>query len=405
MAEQAEAQAEIEPGAVYETAPDWVDHAGKVRPAEAEHGDSWWSGVDNKVRYLNKATGRWNLHAPAEGDDVAGNGESDETSTENENVNSEAKSQQAAPAAADGKSTLFERMANLSKKGEAGVAYVGGDAPAQPVDAPVKENNAAAGADDAESGADYAAEAGEDAVPVIVDEDPLGIDETGPVTGQADEIAAGEAEQSSLEEAGPAFSPPELEFEVEPSQLVPDVRDAMLQRHKDMPKSWHKMNEAEQRDWAAAITQDAETIVRECFEFAASGGENAIRCLLEGYSEKKAGLVVTMTVEAFGEGESSDAVLFLHRQRGKHVMLRAASIQDYKGDRDAEIQPDQTQIDWDAEPENPHQGDNSDLADAGADEEADEAEQEEEEQQDGEFEEASEDELAQQDGRGGVFRE
>lgn len=168
--------------------------------------------------------------------------------------------------------------------------------------------------------------------------------------------------------AGTAFEDDELvTFADEPAlydfdtgALVCEVRDAMLEQIKHRPKPWGKMAEAEQRDMVAGLENVAEGVVRGVLEKLAAEDDSSIRCLLESYQEKD-GIKIVMKLQAFGEEETEKAILFLHRARGKAVMARHASLEDYHGHVDAETMPDQPEIDWNAQVTDAYGGDNSDL--------------------------------------------
>lgn len=158
----------------------------------------------------------------------------------------------------------------------------------------------------------------------------------------------------------------QAEIEIDPKNFIPSIRDALLEQFKHRPKPWSAMSEAEQRDCAHGLEDFATSLVRRIVEEVAAGPRRSIRCLLESYTEKD-GIKVAMKVQAFGESESENAVLFLHKARGKNVVVQLASIDELKGDRPAEIMPNQPEIDWDAEPVNPHKGGDDDLAEAAED--------------------------------------
>jgi len=287
-----------------------TDHVGPRKPLNAEPGDTWRNTEDNRIRHLH-TSGRWYLKP----EEVEEQDVDQPTAAE---VTEVAETAEAAQAAAQISAATSGTQTETSEYVE--------DKNNQPAD-----NNGSIELNAKQE------------IDVADDED--------------DDIP-------------PAFNPADFDFEIEPGQLVPDIRDMMLQRHKEAPALWVKMTENQQRDWAERIRQDAEDLVRTVFEFAAAGGTNAIRCKLDGYSEKKGGLVATISIEEFKEEDSAKAVLFLHKQRGKHVMLRAADIEDYKGNREAATMPDQPEIDFDPDiPEDEvYHGDDADLADDQVDE-------------------------------------
>lgn len=131
------------------------------------------------------------------------------------------------------------------------------------------------------------------------------------------------------------------ELELDPRELVFDVRDFLLDTIKARPKPWSGTSQAEQRDVAAACEHAAKELVRKVVEAVAANGTTSIRVLL---TNVKLGndMVITGKVKTFDEQEADQAVMTLHHAIGKHVMLTRASADDYAGgDRDAETDPDE----------------------------------------------------------------
>jgi hypothetical protein len=185
---------------------------------------------------------------------------------------------------------------------------------------------------------------------------------------EAEEIMTDEVEDNEPAEVEVTEEP---EWQLNPRQMMPDLRDRILQMYKDRQNPWHKMSEDEQRDVAAAVENMVIDSIQAIAEEIASSGNHAIRCLLESYTEKD-GIKVAMKVAAVGD-ESERAVMFLHNARGGYVMVTKAKIDEYIGDREADIDPDAPEIDFDAEPDPAilSDGDDSDLA--GEDDEDDES--------------------------------
>lgn len=159
------------------------------------------------------------------------------------------------------------------------------------------------------------------------------------------------------------------DYEIDSRSLVPDVRDFLLDQIKARPKPWSATSNGEQRDVAAACEHAAVEIVRKIVEAVASSGKNdPIRCLLVGYADKGDDIKVDLKVKALSTEETTEAVLGLHKAKGKHVLLTVASVDDYRGDgtREAELDPDEPTMNFEAggpEAEAPP-ADDSDLVDA-----------------------------------------
>jgi len=178
------------------------------------------------------------------------------------------------------------------------------------------------------------------------------------ISYEVDEFVVEAPDFSEVDEDDPVVMFEEAEsFNLDPRQFVPDIRDVLLDQFKNRPKPWSAMSQAEQIDCARALENTAANLVQRVIEEVSAGGHSSIRCLLESYTEKD-GIKVTMKVQAFGIEDGERAVLFLHKARGKTVMLRLATMDEYKGDREPVTEPDQNDLEFDAD----YDGDDSDLA-------------------------------------------
>lgn len=168
---------------------------------------------------------------------------------------------------------------------------------------------------------------------------------------------AGADAYEAEDEGGPSLVAERIEhfaddIELDAGFLVEDARDFMLDMFKTRPKPWSAMKEEEQRDVAAAIEQAMVEFVRKMVEtIRADPATQPIRALLEGYNEKD-GIKATVKIKAFSPEEELAAVIGLHKARGKFVLITVASVDDYRGGRDAETDPDQPAMEFEAgEPE------------------------------------------------------
>lgn len=150
------------------------------------------------------------------------------------------------------------------------------------------------------------------------------------------------------------------EYQLSAKTLVADVRDFLLEQIKMRPKPWSATSENEQRDVAAACEHASVELVRKIVEELAAEDRQPIRAILESYTEKE-GIKLSMKVKAFSEEEELAAVLALHKARGKHVLIVAANVDDYRGGDEAEIDPDQPGLGFEAGSDD-HPEDDSDLA-------------------------------------------
>lgn len=135
-----------------------------------------------------------------------------------------------------------------------------------------------------------------------------------------------EAHLSAIERAEKAAT----DWVFNPSQLVNDARDFMLDQIKSRPKPWGGSSPSEQRDIAAACAHAGDELVRKIAEAIAARGQEPVRVLLDkialGETIQITGKVKTMSAE-----EEDRAVMILHHARGKNVMLTVASKDDYHG--------------------------------------------------------------------------
>lgn len=159
------------------------------------------------------------------------------------------------------------------------------------------------------------------------------------------------------------------EYGVSARSLVPDVRDFLLDQIKARPKPWAATSKAEQQDVAGACEHAAIELVRKIVEaVAADASKQPIRCLLVGYTDKGDDIKVDLKLKTLSADETSDAVIGLHRAKGKHVLLTVASVDDYRADnREAEIDEDEPPLDFEA---GSSEISDEDLANAGGEEES-----------------------------------
>lgn len=131
------------------------------------------------------------------------------------------------------------------------------------------------------------------------------------------------------------------ETELGTSELVFDVRDFLLEIIKSRPKPWSATSQGEQRDVAAACETAANELVRKVVERIAARGVDPVRVLLTKVAMGN-DIVITGKVKTFDSEEEVRAIKVLHTALNKHVMLTAASVEDYAGTpREAETDADQ----------------------------------------------------------------
>lgn len=161
--------------------------------------------------------------------------------------------------------------------------------------------------------------------------------------GQIDETPVEPATMAALGRVGE-------DVKLDTRSLVSGLRDGILEFVKRLPKPWGITPFDQQRDTAAAAEQVAQDFIRQIVEAVVADGRTTIRALLVKYDEGD-DIKVTLKVKAIGTAELEDAVIGLHRARGKHVLISVASVSDYdEQQREAELQPDQPGLEFEAGP-------------------------------------------------------
>lgn len=140
-------------------------------------------------------------------------------------------------------------------------------------------------------------------------------------------------------------------LELDPGEMVYDIRDFLLEKIKHRPKPWSATSQQEQRDVAADCEEAAKELVRQVVEIVAARGADPIRVLLTKVNAGGDDIVITGKVK-FLDAEPTErdkAILSLHHAIGKHVMLTRATVDDYTGQgREAETEPDEPPLDFEA---------------------------------------------------------
>jgi NADH dehydrogenase/NADH:ubiquinone oxidoreductase subunit G len=141
----------------------------------------------------------------------------------------------------------------------------------------------------------------------------------------------------------------QLDLGNEAGKVVATATAWVLELFKHRPKPWDQLSQQEQRDLASGIEHNVKELVRLVVEAVAREGRTAVRCLAVGFQDQGEDIKVTLKVKALSAEDTEQAILTLHRSRGKHVLLTMASAEDY-----AEVpvadqsQPDQTDLGFEA---------------------------------------------------------
>lgn len=126
---------------------------------------------------------------------------------------------------------------------------------------------------------------------------------------------------------------------VDSSTLMGDLRDALLDRLKGMPKPWTVMSEAEQRDMIFGCERVATHLVTQAVRLIAANGHPSIQAELDSCTVKD-GIKAVLNLSKHDpmRHELTDAV-------GKTVMVVVADIEPFMGQsKEAKPDPDQTTL-------------------------------------------------------------
>lgn len=196
------------------------------------------------------------------------------------------------------------------------------------------------------------------------DDEPPAVSEPGPgeldqaITSLGDAVTANQqGEQGAADAEGQhgsalnAFDNIIEQMDLDPNELVFDVRDELLDIIKHRPKPWSATSQQEQRDVAGRCEEFGKKLIRQIVEAVAARGQDPIRVLLTKVNAGGDDIVITGKVK-FLDAEPSErdkSILNLHHGIGKHVMLTRASVDDYAGQgREAATDEDQHPIDFEA---------------------------------------------------------
>lgn len=136
----------------------------------------------------------------------------------------------------------------------------------------------------------------------------------------------------------------------------------VIELFKARPKPWDQLSQAEQRDLAAGVEQNVHELVRLLVEAIARTGSEPVRCLFVGFTDKGDDIKAELKVKAFSKEETEQAVLAMHRARGKHVLVTVASADDFHSHAANDLsEPDQRALGFEAGSDE-HPSDDSDLA-------------------------------------------
>lgn len=126
------------------------------------------------------------------------------------------------------------------------------------------------------------------------------------------------------------------EVDLASDTLVGDMRDALLDRIRNMKKPWQQMTESEQQDVVLHMSDIAKHLTRRAVELIAQNGRETINATVESVTVK-GGLKVVVKAH-----KTRETVAALSDAEGHPILLVAASSLAFDGERGpAETDPDQ----------------------------------------------------------------
>jgi gas vesicle protein len=131
----------------------------------------------------------------------------------------------------------------------------------------------------------------------------------------------------------------ENEMDIAAETLSGDVRDAILDRIRNLQKPWQQMVEYEQRTLTSDINNVAENLVRKAVNIIGRQGRTVIQATLEKITIKD-GIKAEISVSQFSEHRHQ-----LCDSQGKAILIVVADAEEFTGERGpAEIDKDQGEI-------------------------------------------------------------
>lgn len=110
--------------------------------------------------------------------------------------------------------------------------------------------------------------------------------------------------------------------------LVGDLRDAILDRLRNMQKPWPQCSESEQRDIADHAQSVAENLTKRAVQIMAAKGRMTIAADLVQYTQKKGIIEAKIKTKA-----TSDTARSFFESEGMTVLLVAADASEFEGER------------------------------------------------------------------------
>jgi hypothetical protein len=179
-------------------------------------------------------------------------------------------------------------------------------------------------------------------------------DQTGDGGAREEEVSQAQQEFDAMHE--------KIELGDEAGLVVRNATDWVIELFKHRPKPWDQLSQIEQRDLVAGIEGNVHELVRMVVEAIARTGRDAVRCQFVGFTDKGDDIKAELKVKSYSREEAEQAVVQMHRARGKIVLVTVASADEFHDEANADrSEPDQPDLGFDAGTDE-HPADDSDLA-------------------------------------------
>lgn len=126
---------------------------------------------------------------------------------------------------------------------------------------------------------------------------------------------------------------------LETETLYGDLRDAILDRLRNLPKPWTALSEGQQREWISGVEQVARHTVTTAVRIVSAQGRPTIVAEVDQITAKDGLKVVLKT------SRQDENIVGLNRALGKSVLIVITDADSFMGEREpAKPDPDQPDL-------------------------------------------------------------
>lgn len=130
--------------------------------------------------------------------------------------------------------------------------------------------------------------------------------------------------------------------------LVASVVTELVDIYKHIPKPYAQASQGQQQDVFRRLESLAKTVVQQIAEAIAANGENSVKCVV-GDAKVGSDIKVDLKLAPVTTSERDAAILFLAHARGRTVMVKMASKDEFDAESPADpSQPDQSAMEFEA---------------------------------------------------------